>query len=402
MSYEFPSSSEPSVFDALSGATANGSNAIAYPSPLPGGIAGLVFDWTGDERLELRSEITDSWVEDNEPIHDQIALYPERFTLDASTAEIVFLPSSAGNTPPQPANPLPILANMAPTLTPGASLSLSARGINASISVSLPPNTILPPDVQSALGQTAYMAQLAAKTIGQVAQAARNLAALPATLGPILSDPLGSVAPIAGSSLGSSPNSPPGSAAAAGTNSLWQYYLSLQPTAKNNQAMVMGFIYQLWKGRQRFTIETPWGIFASMVIETADGTQPGDTPGRTDHRITFKRFNVAKEILINSQAVGRNKNQATESNPQVNGTVGKVPAAVSTPAPTPAETASTANTSSNSPQATVTPNGVGVASTPSNNDIQFEPGHFQKMAQKSAAECNSWGNGQFSTEYGHK
>ena len=105
MSTNLINSDGPSVFAGLS---ATQKQALAYPSPLPPGIAGLIFDWTGKERLELRSDATDSYTEDNTAIHDQIALTPERFTLDASTAEVIFSPIQPSGSPPQPANPLPL------------------------------------------------------------------------------------------------------------------------------------------------------------------------------------------------------------------------------------------------------------------------------------------------------
>ena len=55
-------SDNPSIFDNLSSVQ---DLIYAYPSPLPNGIAGLVFDIRGEERMEFRSEITDHWVEDN-------------------------------------------------------------------------------------------------------------------------------------------------------------------------------------------------------------------------------------------------------------------------------------------------------------------------------------------------
>lgn len=243
-------SDSPSVFAALSTGGANGQgalSAIAYPSPFPNGLAGLIFDWTGEERLELRSEVTDSWVEDNSAINDQVALNPERFTLNASTAEIVFSPAGPSSAPPQPANPFPLNAPLMPSLTTGA----------------------------------------------QQVQAA---------------------------------NSAPSSGAAQGTTNLYQYYLGLQSNLPSRQATIVGFIYQLWKGRVLFTVETPWGIFDSMVIELADATQPEETQGRTDHRITFKKFRIAQDGAITTDSkLGRLFNQSSEADPNLNGNVGQTP-----------------------------------------------------------------------------
>ena len=242
-------SNSPSVFAALSGATGqNGSSAlsaIAYPSPFPGGLAGLVFDYVGDERLELRTDVTDSWVEDNTSRQDQMALNPERFTLDASTAEIVFAPASDSPGPPQPSNPFPLNPSLIPELTPGSAAAATA-------------------------------------------------------------------------------NSAPSAASPQGATNLWQYFKGLQDEVKSRQAMVVAFIYQLWLGRVLFTIETPWGIFDSMCIELSDATQPAETIGRTDHRITFKKFRIVQDGAITpDSALGRAFNQASEANPSQPGSIGQ-------------------------------------------------------------------------------
>lgn len=236
-------SDNPSVFDGLSPSTLQ---ALAYPSPLPLGIAGLIFDWIGDERIELRSDITDSWVENNTVINDQIALHPERFTVDASTAEVVFSPTVPNPAPPQPANPLPLNEPFVPVLTPGAQQAADANAAQASTT-------------------------------------------------------------------------------SAGTNSLYGYYLSKQGGSLTKQERVMGYIYQLWLGRCRFTVETPWGIFKDMVIEMADGVQTEETNGRTDHKITFKKFRIAQEVTVTEvQFSGRAFPQATESDPSLNGNIGQL------------------------------------------------------------------------------
>ena len=243
MSTNLINSDGPSVFAGLS---ATQKQALAYPSPLPPGIAGLIFDWTGKERLELRSDATDSYTEDNTAIHDQIALTPERFTLDASTAEVIFSPIQPSGSPPQPANPLPLNGPMVPTLTPGA----------------------------------------------EQAQAA---------------------------------NAAPTASPSASSTTLFSYYKSLQSAAPTRQALIVGFLYQLWKGRCLFTVETPWGIFDSMIIELCDSEQPEETLGQTDHRITFKKFNLAGDPELSISALaGRSYDQAFADSPSLNGNIGQV------------------------------------------------------------------------------
>ena len=243
MSSNIIPSDSPSIFDGLS---PDKQLALAYPSPLPPGIAGLVFDWKGTEKLELRTDITDSYIEDNSAIHDQAALVPERFTVDASTAEIVFAPTQAGGLPPQPANPLPLCGPMVPVLSPGAAQASAAQSASTASS-----------------------------------------------WGP-------------------------------GTTNLFGYFGNLTGGTLTRQATVMAFIYQLWLGRQRFTVETPWGIFKDMMIELADGTQPEETEGRTDHHITFKKVRFAQDPAVSPQQLaGRSFDQAAAANPSLNGNIGQ-------------------------------------------------------------------------------
>lgn len=53
------------------------------------GIAGFVFDIFEEHKVELQTEITDHFVEDNSAIQDHIAIKPQRFTLRGFVGELV-------------------------------------------------------------------------------------------------------------------------------------------------------------------------------------------------------------------------------------------------------------------------------------------------------------------------
>lgn len=59
------------------------------PSPNTIGVSGFIFSIIGDEVFSLDSEITDSYLEDNTSVQDQIALRPEQFTLSGYVGELV-------------------------------------------------------------------------------------------------------------------------------------------------------------------------------------------------------------------------------------------------------------------------------------------------------------------------
>jgi len=236
-----------SIFDNLSLAQ---DLVYAYPSPLPNGIAGLVFDIRGEERMEFRSEITDHWVEDNTAIHDQISLYPEKVTLKGIIGIIAYQQPLTSRAPTQNSPALPLVSNLQPTFTEG---TLQA------------------------------IAQSSAPTINSVAPA---------------------------------------------VTSLYQYYLGAGNQGQNNQQasietrqeQIVGFLYQLWKGRQIFTVETPWGIMTQMAIESCEPMQDETTENLTYISVTFKKLRFAGEIITQtSTTVGRLGAAEFEVNPFVQG-----------------------------------------------------------------------------------
>ena len=58
------------------------------------GIAGFVFDYEGETRLRQEAEATDHFAEDNTAIHDHIAIKPLRITLRGFVAELSVTPTN--------------------------------------------------------------------------------------------------------------------------------------------------------------------------------------------------------------------------------------------------------------------------------------------------------------------
>ena len=244
-------SNQQSIFAGLSTVQ---QRAYAYPTPLPYGISGLVFDIRGEERMEFRSEITDHWLEDNTAIHDQISLNPERVTLTGSVGIIAYATPLPQRAPVQTANGLPINLIIVPTITPGSTQAEAESDNTEAIDVSS--------DIQS----------------------------------------------------------------------LYDYYLSngdlgtdsAQPNPQTKQQQVVGYLYNLWTGRQLFTVETPWGIFTNMAIESCEPSQNAETENQTDITVTFKKLRLAVEVQVNVNiTIGRRDAQQAESNPSLNGNVGQ-------------------------------------------------------------------------------
>lgn len=110
------------------------------------------------------------------------------------------------------------------------------------------------------------------------------------------------------------------------SDSLYTFYRNRAPTQPNQtrQSAAFLYFYALWKARQLFTVETPWGFFVNMAIESLDVSQPEDTKYMSDFSITFMLINVAKDITVDlGQLAGRNAPQLGASQPTQNGNAGE-------------------------------------------------------------------------------
>lgn len=84
------------------------------------------------------------------------------------------------------------------------------------------------------------------------------------------------------------------------TQSLYGYYQARLPQQPNQtkQQVAYGFMYQLWKGRQLFSVETPWGFFTNMAIQSITARQGPDSRFVSDFDITFKKIRTVKSVTI--------------------------------------------------------------------------------------------------------
>jgi hypothetical protein len=115
----------------------------------------------------------------------------------------------------------------------------------------------------------------------------------------------------------------------ANTTDLYQWYLGVSNLSQNDpnlrQQNIVGFLYQLWTGRVLFTVETPWGIFSNMAIESCEPSQDATTTNITDISVTFKKIRLASQVIINPNlTAGRLTFQNFEANPALNGNIGQV------------------------------------------------------------------------------
>lgn len=110
------------------------------------------------------------------------------------------------------------------------------------------------------------------------------------------------------------------------SSSLWGYFLDQAPKPPNQtrQSRTFLYFYQLWKARELFTIETPWGFFTDMAILTLRASQDDESRFKSSFTVTFKKIRTAGGATITAgQLAGRaNLQMAPVTN---NGTGGTKP-----------------------------------------------------------------------------
>lgn len=352
-------SDAPSDLDVIESLSALEQKAIIRPNNPPPGIAGFLFDIDEEQWLELRSHITDHYTEANTAIQDNIALEPELFTVRGLVAELRLsapLPQKTAAV----TNPLPDNVPFTPPLTQGSTTSLlSSAGIGSLVKTLASPAALSilarkAPGVASvvlqygqqivegAQGRVTAALTSAIKTLQDPANAAallvQNVAlpssaqaalgvvqsVLPKLTGPIVDALKTPTFPNSQQLLGGAVAQQDASTGAS--NSLNDVYTAKQPTPpdKTRQTSAALYFYALWKGRQLFSVETPWGIFTNMAILSVRAEQPKDTKDRTDFTIVFKKIHIAQTVTVQmGQLAGRNAFQAGASAPTQNGNVGQ-------------------------------------------------------------------------------
>jgi len=240
---------QPSIYDALNTLVYNRAQiAIVRPDNPPPGIAGFLLSVVDDDRVELQSDITNHYTEENSPVQDHIALQPEQVTTTGAVAELVLANPVAKRITEAP-NPLPIIPNFTPPLAPAAE------------------------------AQQAALVEAAESDLNAVTN----------------------------------------------TQSLYGYYQARLPQQPNQtkQQVAFGYLYQLWKGRQTFSIETPWGFFTNMAILSISANQGGVTRMVSDFTVTFQKIRTVRAIdVVPGLLAGRAVFQQAPTNQ--NGVIGQV------------------------------------------------------------------------------
>jgi hypothetical protein len=93
-------------------------------------------------------------------------------------------------------------------------------------------------------------------------------------------------------------------------NSPYQYYAALNllggTGVGSRQINAFSYFQQLWSGRMLCTVQTAYGYWTNMAIESVRATSPEETRYVSEFTVVFKQINIAGGISVNSgQLAGR-------------------------------------------------------------------------------------------------
>ena len=98
-------------------------------------------------------------------------------------------------------------------------------------------------------------------------------------------------------------------------DSLLAMYESQSGAQDTRQARIFGYFYQLWLGRQLFTVDTPWGVLTDMHILTIKANQSDESKFFSEFTIVFKKIRFVNELQVQpGQISGRAAQQHQASN----------------------------------------------------------------------------------------
>jgi len=358
--------------------------ALVTPENLPLGVAGFLFDIEGEEIFELRSDITDHYVEDNTTIQDQWGRLPERITLNGYVGELVGYLSNPNPPVTQKGVKLPLHAALMPSLAPGFGMAGALTSVVGSFigqiagSHGVSPNVvqqigafIFNPNNQNVQAVPGFIAAVTAKSSLPPSVSAQLIAYTSQAINGTPANSVGSNVPFSvqttaglksnlksqltsmafqavGSLLGGTsaasaqtkantfaksqyaanfllsdqPITTQSKAAASGT--LYEYYI--EPEGINKQGGAFGFFYQLWISAQTCSVETPWGIMSNMAIENLRVTQSEDSKYVSDFSVTFKKIRYAKNITVDFNTLsGRSQSMVSVDSPNSSANVSLIP-----------------------------------------------------------------------------
>lgn len=225
----------------------NAPNASGTPSTSPQPPS-LLFIYEGEQSVQVQSDITDHYIEDNTAIQDQIALKPERITTHGFIGELNDIAPPALRALQTAAEKLTVIDAYVPALSETALIAYS---------------------------EAFFLYQIGANVSNAAVSAWASI------------NSTGQENVIGSTGLESGVFNP-----ATGTVS----------NNQTKQQVAFQQFYGYWRARTLFTVQTPWAVFQNMAIESLRAVQDETTRVITDFEITFKMIRTAQTAESNGIA----------------------------------------------------------------------------------------------------
>ena len=226
----------------------------------------FLFHYEGENTVQIESDITDHYVEDNSALQDQISVKPEIVSVHGYIGELNDVLPSVLAPLKTIADKLSIISSYLPALSATAILALNEAEFAY--------NT-----VNNAIGS--------------------GVAAWNSVNGMISGNGL-----TAQTVIGSGPIH-------TGTN-------------QNKQQLAFQQFYGYWRNRTLFMIQTPWAVFDNMAIRSLRAVQDETTNTVTDFEISFKMIRFASSQML-GLAAGQGRYNQTSVNQGTNALTTSVP-----------------------------------------------------------------------------
>jgi hypothetical protein len=220
----------------------------------------FLFDVDGNQEITLQSDITDYATVDNQNFQNQIALRPEKYTVQGFIAELNNSLAFVSN-----------LGSAAASAVNIAQIAASKLTVIDSFAPSLSEQAL---DIYNAAVYAAEVAKLAASAVNSIS----------------------SWFTISDTSI-------------QGLDSFDKKTVYSDGSVQNSQQKAFQQLYAYYRNRYLFTVQTPWAVYQNMAIETLRAVQDDRTKLVSDFTITFKRIQIASveesNLLNSGYSVGR-------------------------------------------------------------------------------------------------
>ena len=203
----------------------------------------FLFNYEGEQTLNLQSDITDHYVEENYSIEDHIALKPEEFSTHGFVGELTDIA-------PDLLKPVKAIADKLTTV------------------VAFEPEKTI-------------AAQIAYNTAFQLYQVGRSA----------VNSAVSAWSTVENLFTGSDGQNVIGS---GGLGNQFDFATGNVRGVQNKQQTAFQQLYGYWSLRTLFTIQTPWAVFQNMAIKNLKAFQDAETNQITDFEVTFKMIRIAK------------------------------------------------------------------------------------------------------------